>query len=240
MRLPVPKRPAAAAAEEGDNQDDANDATSYDGAQWRDSRADLEPVALDLLQRNLGDVSKIRAVLGYFIEKGEAGDYVGGMTAAGGLKKLIAEAQAAEQTAAETDIPAGIVPFVRARLDWVKTRTSQKAELTKLQDAIVAACDADEFPDIANDSKQLFTYLDTLDGRLEDALDALVQEPDGAKRKKLKADAAKLLVEFQKELDTPFFQAVDGDNGFKPVNVRGAAMGSLGKVKDALTMSAEA
>ncbi|MFL4472315.1 hypothetical protein ACERZ8_21415 [Tateyamaria armeniaca] len=55
---------------------------------------------------------------------------------------------------------------------------------------------------------------------------------------KLKADAAKLLVEFQKELDTPFFQAVDGGNGFKPVNVRGAAMESLGKVRSALSAEA--
>ncbi|MFL4472316.1 hypothetical protein ACERZ8_21420 [Tateyamaria armeniaca] len=48
--------------------------------QWRDARADLEPVALDLLQRNLGDVSKMRAVLGYFIEKGRGRRFLPGGT----------------------------------------------------------------------------------------------------------------------------------------------------------------
>ncbi|MEO0766653.1 MAG: hypothetical protein AAFY75_11605 [Pseudomonadota bacterium] len=215
----------------------ADDANALDVA-WRDARADLEPVALDLLQRNLGDVSKMRAVLGFFIEKGEAGDFAGGMKAAPGLRKLIADAQAAEQTAAEQDIPAGVVPFVRARLDWIKTRGTLTAEMTKLQDAIVAACDAAEFPNISNDAKRLFTYLERLDGRLEDALEALVQEPDGDKREKLKADAARILAEYQAELNTDFFQAVDGNNGFKPVKVRSAAIASLGKVRSALSDAA--
>ena len=229
---------AADTSQSNASQDDNTNEAADEGVQWRDARADLEPVALDLLQRNLGDVSKMRAVLGYFIEKGEAGDFAGGMKAAPGLKKLIAEAQAAEQTAAEQDIPAGVVPFVRARLDWIKTRSSLRGELTKLQDTIVATCDPEEFPDIANESRGLFTYIESLDGRLEDALEALVQEPDGAKREKLKADAAKLLAEYQKELDTPFFQAVDGGNGFKSVNVRGAALESLGKVRSALSEAA--
>ena len=219
---------------QGEEDDDANalDVT------WRDARADLEPVALDLLQRNLGDVTKMRAVLGYFIEKGEAGDFAGGMKAAPGLRKLIADAQAAEQTAAEQDIPAGVVPFVRARLDWSKTRTSLSAEMTKLQDAIIDSCDVDEFPDIASETKQLFAYLDKLDGRLEDALEALIQEPDGDEREKLKANAVKVMTEYLAELNTDFFQAVDGNNGFKPVKVRSAAIESLGKVRAALSEAA--
>lgn len=176
----------------------------------------------------------MRAVLAYFTEKGEAEDYAGALKAVPGLKKLIAEAEAAEQTAAEADIPAGVVPFVRARLDWVKTRSTLKSELTKLQGEILAVCSGDEFPTIANDSNALFSYLETLDSRLEDALEALVQEPDGTQREKLKAAARKVLDEYRGELDTPFFQAVDGKNGFKPVNVRGAALASLGKVTDAL------
>ena len=110
--------------------------------------------------------------------------------------------------------------------------------MTKLQDSILAVCQGEEFPTIANDTKALFTYLDALDTRLEDALEALVQEPDGDKREKLKDDARKVLSEFQSELDTPFFQTVDGNNGFKPVNVRGAAIASLGKVNEALSMAA--
>ncbi|WP_108838533.1 hypothetical protein [Tateyamaria sp. Alg231-49] len=223
-----------------DNQqdDDTNQDTDALDVTWRDARADLEPVALDLLQRNLGDVTKMRAVLGYFIEKGEAGDFAGGMKAAPGLRKLIADAQAAEQTAAEQDIPAGVVPFVHARLDWIRTRASLSAEMTKLQDAIINTCDEDEFPGIASETKRLFAYLDKLDGRLEDALDALIQEPDGDKREKLKADAVRVMTEYLAELNTDFFQAVDGNNGFKPVNVRNAAVDSLGKVRALLSEAA--
>ncbi|MEM6371395.1 MAG: hypothetical protein AAF727_01255 [Pseudomonadota bacterium] len=230
----VTKVETAAAAAPEENAPEPTDL----GAAWRDARVTLEPVALDLLQRNLGDVSKMRTVLSFFVEKGEAGDFEGAMKAEPGLKKLIAQAEAAEQTDAEKDIPAGVVPYVRARLDWVKTRGSLKTELTKLQNAIVAACDPEEFPDIEGESKALFSYIDALDGRLEDALEALVEEPDGTKREALKAKAAKLLAEYQSELDTPFFKDVDSDNGFANVNVRGAAMDSLGKVRSALTAAA--
>lgn len=208
------------------------------GAEFRDARADIEPVVLDLLQRNLGDVGKMRAVLAYFTEKGEAGDFAGAMKAVPGLNKLIADARAAEQTAAEQDIPSGVVPFVRARLEWVKTRMSLKSEMAKLQDAILSVCQGDEFPTIQADAQTLFDYLERLDNRLEDALEALVQEPDGAVREQMKADVRKVLNEYQSELDTPFFQAVDGNNGFKPVNVRGAAIASLANVNAALSENA--
>ena len=238
---------AAPAAETADTtattattEANTDDETAADlGDAYRDARTDLEPVILDLLQRNLGDVGKMRAVLNYFTEKGDAQDFAGAMKAVPGLKKLIADAQNAEQTAAEKDIPAGVVPFVRARLDWIKTRAMLHSELTKLQNEIVKICDPEEFPTMADDSKGLFSYLDKLDNRLEDALEALVQEPDGSKRQSLKGSAQKVLVEYQSELNTnPFFQAVDGGNGFKPVNVCSAAMASLGKVNDALSTAA--
>ncbi|EEB82854.1 hypothetical protein [Roseobacter sp. GAI101] len=229
---------AAAPSTDQNPPENADDNAADPGAGWREARADLEPAILDLLQRGMGDVGKMRAVLAYFTEKGEADDFAGAMKAVPGLKKLIADAHAAEQTAAEKDIPAGVVPYVRARLDWSKTRISLNSELIKLQDSILAVCQGEEFPTIATDTKTLFTYLDTLDSRLEDALEALVQEPDGQKRELLKENARKVLSEFQSELDTPFFQTVDGKNGFKPVNVRGAAITSLGKVDEALRTAA--
>lgn len=230
-------------AQETDSNTDANSDENADtaadaGDTYRDARADLEPVILDLVQRGLGDVGKMRAVLAYFTEKGDAEDYAGALKAVPGLKKLIAEAQAAEQSAAEKDIPQGVVPFVRARLEWIKTRNTLKAEMSKLQAEILKVCEGDDFPTIANDSKALFTYLEALDSRLEDALEALVQEPDGDRREALKANARKVLSDYQGELDAPFFQAVDSGNGFKPVNVRGAAIASLANVNAALTAAA--
>ena len=231
---------ARAASPDADAKDvaPADENTDAEGAAWRDAKADLEPVLLDLLQRGLGDVGKMRAVLAYFNDKGEVGDFAGAMKAVPGMKKLIADGRAAEQTVAEQDIPSNVVPFVRARLDWSNTRATLRSEMTKLQAAIVTTCPAEEFPTIEADSKALFSYLEKLDSRLEDALEALVQEPDGDTRERLKGNARKILGEFQSELDTPFFKAVDGSNGFKPVNVRGAAIASLDKVNQALSTEA--
>ena len=230
--------PNVADQDDAQQDDDSDDEAVGLETAWRYARDDLEVVALDLLKRNLGDVGKMRAVLGYFIEKGEAGDFESGMKAAAGLRKLIADAQAAEQTAAEADVPAGVVPFVRARLDWVKTRSTLTSELTKLKRAIMDTCEQDDFPDMSRETDRLFDYLNKLDERLENALEALVEEPDGAKREKLKADAAKLLVEYQGELNTPFFKAVDDGNGFVSVKVRSSAVQSLGKVRSALSAAA--
>ncbi len=230
---------AAQTAPEDAKAEDAKEEPAVDpSVAYRDARAELEPLALDLIQRGLGDVGKMRGVLAYFIEKGDAEDYAGAMKAVPGLKKLIADAENAEKTEAEKDIPANVVPFVRARLEWIKTRATLKSELTKLQGEILAVCQGDDFPDISSESQALFSYLDVLDNRLEDALEALVQAPDGEQREKLKDNARKVLSEYQKELDTPFFQAVDSNNGFKPVNVRGAAVASLGKVNEALSAAA--
>lgn len=219
-----------------ENADAENTADA--SAAYSDARAELEPAILALLDRGVGDVGKMRAVLNYFTDKGDAADYAGAMKAVPGLKKLIAEAEAAERTEAEQNIPDGVVPFVRARLDWIKTRSTLKSELTKLQAEILKVCEGDEFPTIANDSKTLFTYLDALDSRLEDALEALVQEPDGTKREALKANASKILAEYLSELDTPFFKQVDSGNGFKAVNVRGAAIDTLKLVDGALKAAA--
>lgn len=222
-----------------DNTENADAENTADAsAAYSDARAELEPAILALLERGVGDVGKMRAVLAYFTDKGDAADYAGAMKAVPGLKKLIAEAEAAERTEAEQNIPDGIVPFVRARLDWIKTRSTLKSELTKLQAEILKVCDGDEFPSIANDSKTLFTYLEALDSRLEDALEALVQEPDGTKREALKANASKILDEYLSELDTPFFKQVDSGNGFKTVNVRGAAIDTLKLVEGALKAAA--
>ncbi|MEO0380773.1 MAG: hypothetical protein AAF252_10935, partial [Pseudomonadota bacterium] len=155
-----------------------------------------------------------------------------------GLKKLIAAAQAAAQSEAETAIPAGVAHYNKARLDWRETRSTLTSEMSRLEKAIIDTCDASEFPNAARDASRLFDYLAKLDDRLENALEALEQEQDGDAREKLKGPATAVLAEFKRELDTDFFKAVDGNNGFTPVNVRGAAITSLRKVEDALSQAA--
>ncbi|WP_299154013.1 hypothetical protein [uncultured Tateyamaria sp.] len=211
---------------------------SEDGQAWNAARARLEPAVMSLLERNMGDVSKMRAAWAFFTEKGDAGAFADGMKVVPGLEKLIAEGEAAEQTDAEKDIPADVVPFVRARLGWSKARTQLQSEMMKLQNAILAVCQGEEFAGMANDTKALFSYLESLDDRLEAALEALVVEPDGARRETLKGDARKVLAEYQSELQTPFFQDVDANNGFANVSVTGTATTALAEVDAVLAKAA--
>ncbi|MEO0402591.1 MAG: hypothetical protein AAF214_09480 [Pseudomonadota bacterium] len=230
---------------DSDQQDANENATaevdpnaSEDGKAWNAARATFEPVVLSLLERGMGDVSKMRAAWSFFTEKGLAGAFADGMRVVPGLEKLIAQAEAAEQSDAEKDIPADIVPFVRARISWSKARTKLQSEMMKLENAILAACQGEEFAGMASDTKALFTYLETLDDRLEAALFALEAEPDGARRETLKGDARKVLGEYQTELQTPFFKDVDGNNGFASVSVTGTATTALAAVNDALSKAA--
>ncbi|WP_299287397.1 hypothetical protein [uncultured Tateyamaria sp.] len=227
-----------AASPEPTSEQAADPNASEDGQAWNAARARLEPAVMNLLERNMGDVSKMRAAWAFFTEKGDTGAFVDGMKVVPGLEKLIAEGEAAEQTDAEKDIPADVVPFVRARLGWSKARTQLQSEMMKLQNAILAVCQGEEFAGMANDTKALFSYLESLDDRLEAALEALVVEPDGARRETLKGDARKVLAEYQSELQTPFFKDVDANNGFTTVSVTGTATSALAEVDAVLAKAA--
>ncbi|MEP5630798.1 MAG: hypothetical protein ABJP79_02830 [Tateyamaria sp.] len=161
-----------------------------------------------------------------------------GQIAAGDAKTAAGTAKALGDAVSRVSNQDKVTPIERARADWIKTRSDMRDEITKLQVEIVTVCQGDDFPNIANESKALISYLDAFDSRLERALEALAQETDAARRGKLSEAARSLIGTYQSELDTPFFQAVDAKNGFKPVNVRAAAITSLNKVQEALSAAA--
>ncbi|MEP1353523.1 MAG: hypothetical protein ABJX32_10000 [Tateyamaria sp.] len=224
-----------------EDEDDSSDETplidhtgTEDGRAWSDAFANLEAPVLAALGKGFGDVSKMRAAWSAFTGAGGQQKYEGALKLVPGIEKLLADAEAAESSDAEKDIPTNVVPFVRARLGWIKARTSLRGEMGKLQNAIIAQCKGEEYEGIANDTKELFEYLEALDDKLENALEALVQEPDGDKRETLKKTARSVLSDFQAELETPFFKDVDGNNGFTNVSVRGTAQSALSAVNSAL------
>ncbi|MEP1963697.1 hypothetical protein [Tateyamaria sp.] len=161
-----------------------------------------------------------------------------GQIAAGDVKTAAGTAKALGDAVSRVSNQDKVTPIERARADWIKTRSDMRDEITKLQVEIVTVCQGDDFPNIANESKTLISYLDAFDSRLERALEALAQETDAARRGKLSEAARSLIGTYRSELDTPFFQAVDAKNGFKPVNVRAAAITSLNKVQEALLAAA--
>ncbi len=223
------------------DEDDSSDETplidhtaTEDGRAWSDAFANLEAPVLAALGKGFGDVGKMRAAWSAFTGAGAQQKYDGALKLVPGIEKLLADAEAAESSDAEKDIPTNIVPFVRARLGWIKARTSLRGEMGKLRNAIIAECQGEEYGGIADDTHELFEYLDALDDKLENALEALVQEPDGKKREDLKKKARSILSDFQAELETPFFKDVDGNNGFTTVSVRGTAIPALSAVNSAL------
>lgn len=80
----------------------------------------------------------------------------------------------------------------------------------------------------------LFSHLQDLDDRLEDKLDEIVNAPGGDQRTKLKAEARKILGDYSKTLDAPFFQEIDAGNGFVSVKLASTARAALQKISDVL------
>ena len=207
---------------------------SNDARVWTAARIELEPAVLDMLAKGYGDPGKLRAAWSFFTEKGGSGAYREGMKTVPGMRKLLALGDAAEQSAAETDIPADMVPFVRTRLQWAKARLKLRSEIMKLQSAILAVCQGEEFEPMEAETKKLFLYLDVLDTRLEATLEQMVMEPDGSRRDALKDQAGAVVADYLAALDSGFFADVDTDNGFTAVSVRSTAISALSEVEAVL------
>jgi len=207
---------------------------SEDGRKWNAARAELEPVVLRLLGQQFGDTSKMRAAWAFFTEKGNQGAYGEAMKAVPGTQKLIDAAYQQLQSEAEKAVPENVVEFVRARLDWSRVRPELDSELIKLQNAILAVCQGEEFAGMANETKSLFSYLKVLDNKLESALDAVINEDDPERRAGLQATARSVVGELQSELGQGFFQDVDASNGFVELKLKDQATRALARVDEVL------
>lgn len=206
---------------------------SEDGKTWNAARAELEPVILQLLGQQLGDTSKMRAAWAFFTEKGAMGAFAEAMKAVPGTRRLIEAAYQEQQSEAEKDVPSNVVEFVRARLDWSKLRPALDSELIKLQNAILATCQGEQFEGMAAETRTLFAHLKVLDNKLEAALDAVIGEADTDRRESLKAAARTVVGDLQSELGQGFFADV-GNNGFVEVQLRDKAVSALARVDEVL------
>ena len=73
-----------------------------------------------------------------------------------------------------------------------------------------------------------------LDQALEDALQTVIAAPDGDTRLASQKAADKVADKMLKELNSPFFNAVDSGNGFRSVAVRADAVDALRAVRSLL------
>jgi hypothetical protein len=208
-------------------------------AQWDDLLRDLQPQVERAIAEKRGDPDKLLRAFDFAKGKAEAGDYQSALKAgqrvAAHLESAQADAPGSHQARdAEALTPENVAAFTRSRLNWVTTRSDLKAQLAKIQMAIVARTRGIEgLEEVAEQTEALFDYVEEIDQSLETTLDALVATPDGAERQKLKGEAARIVRSYRDTLDSDFFQAVD-QNGFTKTNIRAAALGALDQVDSAL------
>jgi hypothetical protein len=197
---------------------------------WTEAAAKLEPAVLAALSAGKGNTDAIRLKFYGMQDQAEAGNHKAALAQVADLTTMLREAQNAP-TVNFDEIPKDVVPFAKSRVAWANTRAQLRAELGKLKSAMDAAlANIDGMEGASSETGKLFSYLDTLDGRLEQTLDTLTNTPDGTDRQTLKAKARDIIAEYSAELDGDFFRDVDGDNGFAPVKLRGPAVSALQRI----------
>lgn len=205
-----------------------------DGSGFGTRYARLEPDLETVLRERYGDVSGIRASRDLCLEKAGQGDHAAAIVILDRLERLVAEALDTGISEAE-GIPSDVVPFVKARLLWNTTRLKLRAELTKLEQSIIAACalDPETVPLIA-ETGRLYDYIGDLDARLEDKLEEIVVAPEGAARTEARKGASAIVSEYRAALGQDFFRDVDANNGFVPISVAAAADAALTRIEATL------
>lgn len=117
-----------------------------------------------------------------------------------------------------------LVQLQTSRLAWDAARKAIKGELAKLEQAILDAAREDEnFGGIQTGVKRLGRVLETLDERLSDSLDAMLNA-DPAERPKLSVEARAVLSDYNRFVaGDPLMIEIDA-NPFLPVSVQSTAV----------------
>ena len=150
-------------------------------------------------------------------------------------KPLLEAARASDGSDYAADVPDDVKPFAISRLKWKSTLSTIRSELKKLQASIKSVCGSDpELKPVADGVGELDEYLNRLDERLADKLDEVVNASPGDTRDALKAQARGILKEYQSELNSDFFKAVDAQNGFTNVAIASTANSALSKIESTL------
>lgn len=144
------------------------------------------------------------------------------------------DAADAEGTTDATPEGADVTPFQKAKAEWERTRKNLNGQMKTLQSAILKRCAQMGITDIKGETDELFRQLGGLDQALEDALQTVIAAPDGDTRLASQKAAGKVADKMLKELNSPFFNAVDSGNGFRSVAVRADAVDALRAVRSLL------
>ncbi|QEW22284.1 hypothetical protein LA6_004502 [Marinibacterium anthonyi] len=174
------------------------------------------------------DVSRMRILFDSALELVPGPDHAKAWAYLQQVQTMIAEGAENNTNAFMADIPEDVRRFAMSRLNWTSARTRMKGEMDKLRDTIAQTISGDpEYSEILDNLGELYTYIEGLDLRLADRLDAIVNAEQGPERETRKTEARAVLREYLDELSQPFFQDVDSGNGFANVNVAATARSAL-------------
>lgn len=226
-----------------DAQPEAAPAASTDpnAAKWAKIHDPIEALYLEVMKLNPPDASKLRTIWMAATESAIGEDFTKAIAIATRIKPMLDAAKAAGVSEQDEVIPADIVPFQKSKMAWESARGKMRDEVGKLVDAIKAACAADdELKSVADSADDLHKQLESLDDRLDDALNTVINAPIGPQRVAAMQNALKAIENLQSNLQQPFFQDVDSNNGFKSVKVTETAVKSLTAISKIIDTQAKA
>jgi len=177
------------------------------------------------------DVSTLRRDWSGILSKAEAGGYSGALADLAVIQQMLDAGRSDGGTSHLADVPDDVRPFAISRIKWNDTRTTMMSEVTRLENMIKDVVGDDEDFEM---TERLTTKIATLDTRLGDALDDIVNAPEGDDRDTAKSAATDILGQYQSALDDPFFADVDNNSGFGSVVVMSTAKKALGEIAKVL------
>lgn len=202
-----------------------------EGAEWYREFGKIEAELDEALTQGLvKDVGALRKERDWASAEAGDGRYAEALAKLPQIRALLADKIEDNKTAFSEEIGEDVKPFAEARLTWKTAHDKIFSEFDKLTSAIHAKCSGDpELQVVADNVGDLAIHMGQLDTRLEQKLDKIVNA-DPSNRDALKRDALSTLEAYEAELGSPFFQAVDGKNGFVNVSVAATAQRALADI----------
>lgn len=217
----------------GDDQDQDTNEADPNAEKWAAAKVKFEPRVLKAMSADEGDSSKLRTMWNYAVNAADEGDYVTALKVLAKIAPLLSAGGAKPDAGPEGSDDPSKKMFAQSRVQWVNTRKKMGAEMAKLEAEIIKqeAEDEDNEPeDVAHINETvgtIHTYLERFDGRLENALLAVIDAPDDTTRTQNIVACRIILDDFSKHLEDPFFQVIDSDNGYANVAIASTAQKSI-------------
>jgi hypothetical protein len=210
-------------------------APASDAAAWKTARDGLMGLYERALGLNPANRTQLEAAWAMAEEKAES-DPASALKILDRLRPALEAVIAAGASGSDqSSIAQDVVPFQRARVLWAGTRAKMMDEIRKLEDSIIAFCEADEdLAPVAAEARTLSKRIEVFDASLETTLDDITNAPEGEQRAALKKLALDKVRAYAAALNDDFFKAVDADNGFTNVAVASTARQSLAAIAKTL------